>query len=141
MDLFIKKRFGSPNITNVYIIQLQEGKYYVGNSNDVKERYQQHVEGKGSGWTRLFKPISLIQTINDCDKYDEDKYTKKMMSIYGINNVRGGSYTNIVLSNAEIVFIQKEIWSAENKCCRCGNYNHWVKDCKERLDINGKWIL
>jgi len=141
MDKYLQQRFGRPQKTNVYILQLEHGKYYVGSSCDVNQRYKQHLEGKGSGWTRLFKPILTLKTISNCSVFDEDKYTKETMAKYGINNVRGGSYTNVVLTPFEMSFIQKEIWTAENKCCRCGSTTHWINECKERIDVNGKWIL
>ena len=38
--------------TNVYVLELAEGKYYIGSSKNVTKRYQQHVSGyKGSAWT------------------------------------------------------------------------------------------
>ena len=34
-----------------------------------------------------------MYVIYDCDKYDEDKYTRKYMDDYGLDNVRGGSFS------------------------------------------------
>ena len=44
---------------------------------------------------RKIKHIEIIEVIPDCDLYDEDKYTRKYMDTFGIDNVRGGSYTII----------------------------------------------
>ena len=60
------------------------------------------------------------------------------MSLYGINNVRGGSYVTIDLSDEEISFIMREIWTSKNACIRCGRSSHFVKDCNAKSDINGK---
>ncbi len=89
--------------TNIYILKLEHGKYYVGKSDDVMKRYQQHLCGNGSAWTRRYKPISLEKTIEGVSSFEEDKITKEYMSKYGIENVRGGSYVEIELDD-----IQKE---------------------------------
>ena len=43
--------------TNIYVLKLQGGRYYVGKSQDVIGRYKQHMDGKGSAWTKKYKPI------------------------------------------------------------------------------------
>jgi hypothetical protein len=52
----------------------------------------------GSKWTILYKPINNLETIENVDRYDEDKYTKLYMNKYGRNNVRGGTYCKVTLS-------------------------------------------
>ena len=44
-------------------------------------------------WIQKYKPIRILYVIYDCDKYDEDKYTRKYMDDYGLDNVRGGSFS------------------------------------------------
>ena len=44
--------------------------------------------------------------------YDEDKYTLKYMNKYGINNVRGGSFCELYLSEEN----QKNIKKILTKC-------------------------
>lgn len=51
------------------------------------------------------------------------------MEKYGIDNVRGGSYSKLILDNNEIKFITKRIDSATDKCYKCGNNGHFAKDC------------
>jgi predicted GIY-YIG superfamily endonuclease len=70
-------------MTNIYILRLEGGKYYVGKSEDVINRYQQHMNGGGSSWTRKYKPISLEKTIENASPFEEDKITKEYMSKYG----------------------------------------------------------
>ena len=85
-------------MTNIYILKLEENRYYVGKSKDIDKRYIQHILDDGSSWTQKFKPIEIIKVINNCDSFEEDKQVKQLMSIYGIDNVRGGSYTKINLN-------------------------------------------
>jgi hypothetical protein len=82
----------------IYVLKLENNKYYIGKTETPKFRIENHFSSNGSEWTKLYKPIKIIEIIPDCDNYDEDKYTKIYMDKYGINNVRGGSYVQIELN-------------------------------------------
>ena len=116
-------------MSTIYVIQCQSGKYYVGRTDDLGKRIQEHLSGSGSSWTKMYKPVKVIETIQSSDPYDEDKYVKKSMEKYGIENVRGGSYVTRVLNDTEMQSLQKEIWGAKNCCTNCGSKSHFVKDC------------
>jgi predicted GIY-YIG superfamily endonuclease len=48
--------------TTIYILKLNDNKYYVGKTNKiVNERYQEHIDGVGSFWTKKYKPLYLIK--------------------------------------------------------------------------------
>lgn len=128
-------------MTNIYILRLECGKYYVGKSDDVRSRYQQHVNGCGSAWTRKYKPLSLEKTIVHASPFDEDKVTKEYMLQYGIENVRGGSYVEIELSDFHKDALNMEIWAATNVCTQCGRAGHFVKDCYANTEVSGKKIV
>ena len=68
----------------IYILKLEQNKYYVGKTDNPQIRRDNHFNSNGSSWTRKYKPIEVIDVINDCDEFDEDKYTKKYMQSYGI---------------------------------------------------------
>lgn len=59
------------------------------------------------------------------------------MSKYGIDNVRGGSYTSIELDEISLLTLQKELWHSKNLCTRCGRNTHFAKDCYAKIDIDG----
>ncbi len=126
--------------TNIYVLKLEHGKYYVGKSDDVMKRYQQHLCGNGSAWTRRYKPISFEKTIECVSSFEEDKITKEYMSKYGIENVRGGSYVEIELDDIQKESLQREIWGAKDLCARCGRSGHFVKNCYSKTDIHGNKI-
>lgn len=126
--------------TSIYVLSLQGGRYYVGKSDDVPKRYQQHVNGSGSAWTRKYKPVSLVKTIENASSFDEDKVTKEYMSKYGIDKVRGGSYVEVELSDLQKESIQTEIWSAKDLCTKCGRSGHFVKDCHAKTYVSGSEI-
>lgn len=112
----------------IYVLQCEDNKYYVGKTDTNKFRIDTHFDSNGSEFTKKYKPIDIYQIIPECDKYDEDKYVKKYMDKYGIDNVRGGTYSRIELTTEEKNFIQKELWGANDLCFLCGG-EHFVKDC------------
>jgi len=127
-------------MTNIYVLRLEGGKYYVGKSEDVINRYHQHIKGHGSSWTKKYKPISLEKTIENASPFDEDKITKEYMSKYGIDNVRGGSYVETELSDFHKEALKMEIWAAKDLCTQCGRAGHFVKYCYAKTDVSGKKI-
>ncbi len=126
---------------NIYVLKLEDGKYYIGKTNDVECRFQQHINGKGSAWTRKYRPISVLRTILATSDFEEDKVTKEYMAKYGINNVRGGAYVEVELSELQMESLQVEIWSAKGDCTQCGRHGHFVKDCYAKTDVNGNKII
>jgi predicted GIY-YIG superfamily endonuclease len=124
----------------IYILKLRAGKYYIGKTKNIEKRYEEHLTGTGSGWTKKYKPVSLIKTIKSTSPFDEDKYVKEYMAKYGIENVRGGSYSNIVLDENSIAVLEKEIRHSNNVCMRCGRDTHYIKDCYAKTDVDGAII-
>jgi hypothetical protein len=82
----------------IYVLELTKYNYYVGKTTNHDFRLESHFDANGSAWTKKFKPLKVIELIDGCDSFDEDKYTLKYMEKYGINNVRGGSFCEIKLS-------------------------------------------
>lgn len=126
------------NSTNIYILELTENKWYVGRTSNIVLRYQQHLLGQGSAWTKRYRPLGLHKTIADASIYDEDRYVKEYMALHGIDNVRGGTYCTFDLTTAQKEAIQKEIWAATDCCMRCGDNRHFVKDCTKQE--KGNWF-
>jgi|UniRef100_A0A6C0JUE5 predicted GIY-YIG superfamily endonuclease len=121
----------------IYILKLKNNKYYIGKTQDVENRFKQHINGVGSSWTKKYKPISIIKQIKSTSQFDEDKYVKEYMAKYGIENVRGGTYTSIELDDISLFQLQKELWHSKNLCTRCGRNTHFIKDCYAKTDIDG----
>lgn len=121
----------------IYVLCLEENKYYVGKTNNPQFRLYKHFNGNGSYWTKKYAPIKIHKIYSSCDDYDEDKYTIKMMNKFGICNVRGGSFSRSILSKQELIIIYKMICNAQNLCFNCGN-SHFILDCdykKKLIDI------
>ncbi len=63
----------------IYILELEQNKFYVGKTNNPNFRLQDHFNSNGSVWTKKYKPIKLLELIPNSDDYDEDKYTRIYM--------------------------------------------------------------
>jgi predicted GIY-YIG superfamily endonuclease len=113
----------------IYILKLQNGKWYIGKTNNVFTRYAQHKEGRGSAWTRIHKPIKVHFSYEQKSPFDEDKTTKEYMAKYGIQNVRGGAFVKPTLPNNVVQELQREIWMATDCCFHCGSPDHFGKHC------------
>ena len=121
----------------IYVLQLDQKKWYIGKTENSKFRIDTHFDCKGSSFTTKYPPKEIYQIIPECDKYDEDKYVKKYMDKYGIDNVRGGSYSRLELTEEEKKSIQKELWGTNDLCFLCGG-EHFVKDCPDNIMIENE---
>lgn len=113
----------------IYILNLAQNKFYVGKTDNPKFRLDSHFKNGGCAWTKKYKPIQILGLFPDCDDFDEDKYTLKYMSKYGVDNVRGGSFCQPTLSRENINTIERMI-SSSNDCCHfCGEKGHFIGRC------------
>jgi predicted GIY-YIG superfamily endonuclease len=83
-------------ISGVYILELEEGYYYIGESNDIYRRIFEHFLKMGSKLTLLYKPVKIIKFYEINDKLEriekENNTTEEYINIYGAHKVRGGIY-------------------------------------------------
>jgi hypothetical protein len=80
----------------VYILELENGKYYVGSTTNRKRRIREHIRRKGSKWTRVHKPIRVLREYKRIpSKFVlgmESRITAECMLEFGVNNVRGSMF-------------------------------------------------
>ena len=77
----------------------------------------------------------MYKIIPNCDEYDLDKYVKIFMNNYGIENVRGGSYSSPELSEEEKFILKRELNTVNNKCINCGQNHEECEFKSKRLSI------
>lgn len=137
------KKHNTPNrpTTWLYIIKLSEGKFYVGTTVDLSERLENHWNGNAAAWTKKYPPEKVVAVYHNKDLFDEDRKVKELMSKFGIDNVRGGTYSLTQLPAEQIKFLQREIYHGTGRCLECGSKTHWVNDCpnkkKKRAGFEG----
>lgn len=126
----------------IYVEKLVDGKYYIGKTNNKEKRHAEHANGVGSAWTAKYKPTGEVEYFPEASRHHENNLTKDYMEKYGIKNVRGGSYCQVVLPDETIAFLNVEIWalSASFFCHRCGFSNHGTADCFSKKNKNGELI-
>jgi cellular nucleic acid-binding protein len=113
----------------LYILQLEGGKYYVGKTSDVMKRFEQHKTGAGAAWTKKYKPTRMIECRALTSDHDENNVTKDYMKKYGINNVRGGSYTQVSLPDDVESVLQREFRGNADVCYKCNLAGHFADRC------------
>ena len=121
--------------TNVYVLQLQHGKYYVGRTANCEARVRQHLRGRGSAWTRLHKPVALLELHRGVSVAAEDAITKQYMKRHGWQNVRGGAHCRVNLREEDLLDRHKEIYGQLDLCLRCGRAGHWAARCRSRIQV------
>lgn len=114
---------------SIYVLQLEDNKWYIGKTSDVAVRFKQHVSGKGSAWTKSYEPIRIVETRPLRNDYDENNTTKDYMKKYGIDNVRGGSYTQVVLSEDVENVLKLELRGDTDTCFKCNLKGHFANKC------------
>jgi predicted GIY-YIG superfamily endonuclease len=78
----------------IYVLECENSKYYVGITTNFNYRWAQHLAGSGAKWTRLHKPIRVIEIITDNVSLKlETETAEKYIRQYGRLNVAGGGYT------------------------------------------------
>lgn len=83
----------------IFILKLENNKLYIGYSSNIHSEIKGHFYSFKSNWTSKYKPIELLE-IYDLDypisNYKIiDKFVLYNMQKYGVENVRGGIFTEI----------------------------------------------
>ena len=82
----------------LYVLELEDGFYYVGLTRNVDKRFNRHLAGKGANWTKIHKPLSILHReitethVESIASKLEDALTLKIASQYGHDVVRGGQW-------------------------------------------------
>ena len=108
------------NIKNyiIFALRLKEGKFYIGYTTNFELAQKNHSKGKASKWTKMYKPIEVLETWNfeskngiiDMNFVDEKVHTyfEKFSAI----NIRGGSY---IIMDDELHLKKVKLGSAQQR--------------------------
>ncbi len=112
----------------IYVLQCENGKYYVGKTTNVDRRFAEHLSDEYcSEWTRLYTPQKVIQIEDMMSEFDEMKITLEYMRRFGIDNVRGAQWSNLNLSSEQRANIMAAMNT--NGCFHCGGTGHFSSNC------------
>tara|TARA_Y100000389_G_scaffold91578_1_gene88184 strand:- start:1746 stop:2495 length:750 start_codon:yes stop_codon:yes gene_type:complete len=127
-------------MSGVYVLQLNnEHCYYVGKSDNVSTRIEDHRHGrdkcakfvsKNGGVKQILVPLTPKD--DNLSNWEKDETLMRMIK-HGFNNVRGWEFTNTsVLTNQECDMIKMSIFGLGDRCRKCGNSGHFAKDCSSK---------
>jgi predicted GIY-YIG superfamily endonuclease len=126
-----------PDVNQLYILSLKGGKYYVGKTKNMDRRYREHQSGRASAWTKLHPPSGILECHPLADELEEDHTTERLIRKYGMDNVRGGRYSQVELSRDDVVNLKKLLRGADDRCFQCGG-QHMVKCCRRNAFTDTK---
>ena len=95
--------------TKLYVLKLENDCYYIGTSTNLDQKLMRQFGGRGAMWIKKNKPIKLISVIDDIANINVDQFVKNYMAKYGIDKVRGGSYTRVDLGKTQTKMLQTEL--------------------------------
>jgi len=126
---------------HIYVLELESNNFFVGKTDNIIFNITQ-FDRNSSSFTKKYKPLILYEFKEKCDFIDIDTTVKIYMNKYGIENVRGGSYLDLELSNEQKKILQGELWTIDNKCYKCGE-EHLFKECNfiEKIDKKDNYIF
>ena len=81
----------------LFVVKLQNNKYYLGLSNNLTEIFNEHLYNKYNiEWMNLFKTLKILSVSYNYNFEMLNNTVIEYMNTYGIENVRGGSYSNVL---------------------------------------------
>ena len=117
-------------VKQVYVLELEKNKYYIGESINPKNRIRDHFEGRGSLWTRLYPPVQALKPFTKRqDEFWELSETIQRMAYHGIDNVRGSLFTKEHLTEYDKVMAAQLYCEMNNLCRKCGSNEHYINQC------------
>ena len=100
--------------SGVYVLKLDDGCIYVGESKNIFARIENHRQGEGAAWCRIHG-VSNLERLDPISPPSEDhdhwerSETLDRMYKHGISKVRGWAYTQETLPWIDLVMIKEGI--------------------------------
>jgi len=100
----------------IFVLLLENNRYFIHRSyNEINIDFQIFIEFEICyEFPKKYKPLQILEIIPEENSFHLDYIVKKYMMKYGIENVRGGSYSETNLSKKQNDILQLELDSASN---------------------------
>ena len=118
----------------IYVLELVDSRYYIGRTCNFIQRMEEHFTGDGSIYTKKYKPLKIVEVVEEKTKYDERDKTLEYMEMYGWKKVRGYAWCSIELTKKPEI---KKNSIKSNEEYNYTNYNNEVRVLyeNENMDI------
>ena len=97
----VKEKWADTALRILYVLKLKDECFYIGQSlkDHYEMRIKKHFKGRGSSWTKLHRPIEVLEEISVDGTYrdielKENQKTFEYMKKYGVKKVRGGFFSH-----------------------------------------------
>jgi len=141
-----------------FAIKFKNGCYFITSADDPKSVFNDYMK-------LGYEPVAIESVIENAESYHEWALFRDYLGVYGIERVRGASYTEWILTDAQKTTLMefKNTWSPvrekkddlmdsltsslnkitveELLCKRCGGSGHKAKECYASHDINDEFIM
>lgn len=96
---YVDDNIGNIDLTKnyVYVLELEDERYYVGRTSNFFQRIEDHFNGNGSIYTKKYKPIKIKEVIEETNLYIERDKKIEYMNLYGYEKVRGYAWCREIL--------------------------------------------
>jgi hypothetical protein len=121
----------------VYVLESGDGLFYVGKSNNIPARIEQHRTGDGgaafSQMMGSFKPVPPLTagSANDLESWERNETLQRMWT-YGIDKVRGWMFTSPHLTEEQKQAAFGQVCEKFDLCRKCGRTSHFASACYAR---------
>lgn len=89
------------SLVAIYLLELEHNKFYAGASSDPVKAFEECREGLGPAWTQIHRPVRIREVMGVARADRLDQHVRSWMLQYGVENVRGGSWSDVRLTDKD----------------------------------------
>jgi predicted GIY-YIG superfamily endonuclease len=79
----------------IYVLKLVDDRYYIGRSQNIVQRIEDHFSGNGSIYTKRYKPLNVVEIVEEKTIDDEKNKTIEYIEKYTWEKVRGYTWCRV----------------------------------------------